>query len=64
MFDSFSKTVDKTMKIFSLNFTKKRLNGQRGYVGVCVSKRKLHITSHALTLLRIKNSVVVEKSSS
>ena len=38
-FDGFSKAVDKTMKSFFLNFTKKRLNGQRGYIGIDVSKR-------------------------
>ena len=60
-FDGFSKAIDKTMKMFSFNFTKKRLNGHRGYVGVCVSKRDSHITYKILTLLRIKNSVVSEK---
>ena len=43
-FDAFSKAIDKTMKMFSLNFTKKRLNGQRCYVGVDVYKRNSDIT--------------------
>lgn len=38
-FDGFSKTIDKIMNSFFVNFTKKRLNGQRGYVGIDVNKR-------------------------